>query len=58
MKHIFIDGVLHAIIPIVPTKKMNDAYIEEVFAATDRGNASLDAHLSAYKKMLEAYVNE
>jgi hypothetical protein len=58
MKHVYIRGKLYAVVPLVPTDKMNDAYIEEIFDATDRGEASLEAHKSAYTKMLEAYANE
>ncbi len=37
--------------PPVPTKEMNDAYIAEVFRATDNGAAALEAHFQAYAAM-------
>jgi hypothetical protein len=37
--------------PPVPTKEMNDAYIAEVFRATDDGAAALEAHFQAYAAM-------
>jgi len=48
----------YVIVPITPTDAMNDAYIEEVWAATNRGEACLGAHKSAYTKMLEAAPSE
>lgn len=43
--------------PPVPTKERNDAYIAEVFRATDGGAAALEAHFQAYAAMCAVAPN-